>query len=231
MSEHTKEPWMAWKDGSDRILFGPSTNYTAGQCFPQEVDSCEANARRIVACVNACAGISTEDLEIITYGGETMNIYFDRINQQRDELVAADSMGDQNGLIMPTTKLNRGVLSDGTAFILGCAGETSWARMLHKWVKTLTRETLDTAMYPHQMNDGPDRNDPHGIIVLGRHGAYYKTGPVFTRLEREYHAVGSGRDFAIAAMALGHDAIEAVKLAIELDCYSGGEVLTMGILR
>lgn len=143
-------------------------------------------------------------------------------------ILAADSMGYQNGLRMPTTKLNRGVLSDGTAFILGCAGETSWSRMLHEWVKTLTLETLDTALYPHQCNDGTERNDPHGIIVLGRHGTLYKTGPVFTRLERGYHAVGSGRDFAIAAMALGHGAHEAVKLAIELDCYSGGKVQTMG---
>ena len=62
--KHTTEPWMAWKDGSDRDLFGPATNYTAGQCFhTPDIDACEANARRIVACVNACAGVTTEELE------------------------------------------------------------------------------------------------------------------------------------------------------------------------
>jgi hypothetical protein len=82
---HTKEPWMAWRDGSDRNLVGPSTNYTVAQCFhTPEVDSCEANARRIVACVNACAGMPTdvlEDKSILKASAEIM--------QQRDELLSA----------------------------------------------------------------------------------------------------------------------------------------------
>ena len=77
--EHTKVPWLAWKDGSGRDLFGPSTNYTVGQCFhTPNIDSCEANARRIVACVNSCAGVTTEELET---GGFVAGLI-----EQRDEL-------------------------------------------------------------------------------------------------------------------------------------------------
>lgn len=63
---HTKEPWEAKADPS---YYGIVSEICAmekfiaslgGVCSPDEV---EANARRIVACVNACAGITTEALE------------------------------------------------------------------------------------------------------------------------------------------------------------------------
>lgn len=141
--------------------------------------------------------------------------------------LAADSLGDQNGLRMPTTKLHRGMLADGNHFIIGCAGETSWSRMLHQWVKTLSLETVETEKYPHQVNDGPERNDPHCILVLREYGVFYKVGPMLVRLERRFHAVGSGRDYAVAAMHLGLSAKDAVKVACELDCYSGGTINIM----
>jgi len=141
--------------------------------------------------------------------------------------LAADSLGDQNGLRMPTTKLHCGVLADGVPFILGAAGETAWASMLLHWVRTLTVGTLRTEKYPHQCNDGPDRNDPHALLVVGGLGVLYKVGPMLVRLERDFHAVGSGRDYAIAAMHLGKTAEEAVSIACEFDCYSAGPVKTV----
>ena len=63
---HTKEPWEAKADPS---YYGIVSEIYAmdkfiaslgGVCSPDEV---EANARRIVACVNACAGITNEVLE------------------------------------------------------------------------------------------------------------------------------------------------------------------------
>jgi hypothetical protein len=146
------------------------------------------------------------------------------------ETLAADSLGDQNGLRITTTKLHRGVLSDGTPFIMGAAGENSWANMAHAWIKSLALGDLMHATYPNQINDGSERNDPHIILVLGKHGTYYKTGKCLTRLESKFHAIGSGRDFAIAAMHLGKNADEAVAVAINFDCYSGGEVRSMRII-
>ncbi len=63
---HTKEPWEARRDPSyygivsevyagDKFILG-----TGGVHSPSEL---EANTKRIVACVNACAGITTEALE------------------------------------------------------------------------------------------------------------------------------------------------------------------------
>jgi hypothetical protein len=63
MSGHTPEPWVA---DMDRI-YSPDpkddtwTSVVAEALGPPEIH--RPNARRIVACVNACKGISTEKLE------------------------------------------------------------------------------------------------------------------------------------------------------------------------
>lgn len=84
MSKHTKEPWrtdapsgfpgdvMAGKEMIARTTITDQSN-------------AKANARRIVACVNACDGIPTDELErkgLPLYMHETLT-------EQRDELLAA----------------------------------------------------------------------------------------------------------------------------------------------
>lgn len=63
MSEHTPEPWRTFKQGD-------STGWIVGRVdggdmfrIPAGYEDVGADARRIVACVNACAGLSTEALE------------------------------------------------------------------------------------------------------------------------------------------------------------------------
>ena len=82
MSKHTQEPWKVchWKD--DRRGFEIANRNQNRVGF----DMTEANARRIVACVNACAGVSNGELAMTT-----MSVVLARINeaeQQRDELLA-----------------------------------------------------------------------------------------------------------------------------------------------
>ncbi len=58
---------------------------------PGEQDMAEANARRIVACVNACDGIKTIDLEAMSGTGilSKANHNADVVMKQRDSLLAA----------------------------------------------------------------------------------------------------------------------------------------------
>lgn len=71
MSGHTKEPWRVTPDGHIASKgFVPIRTPFREDAFkdgPNRSDHSDelllANARRIVACVNACAGIPTEDLE------------------------------------------------------------------------------------------------------------------------------------------------------------------------
>jgi hypothetical protein len=49
----------------------------------------------------------------------------------------------------------------------------------------------------------------------------YEDHPHAIRIENRFDAMGSGRDYAIAALHLGHDARTAVKVACELDVSCG----------
>ncbi len=65
MSEHSKEPWRITSiDGWDGVGTVPDARGFADDVCKLVFNN-PANARRIVACVNACRGISTEALESI----------------------------------------------------------------------------------------------------------------------------------------------------------------------
>lgn len=68
-----------------------------------------------------------------------------------------------------------------------------------------------------------------GMVVL-QDGRCYILEDRLVPMEQEYPAaLGSGTDYAMAAMALGKTAIEAVKVACDLDVYSGGELMVVDI--
>jgi len=67
-SKHTPEPWKVEltddpEDGSDAYAVDCEDHSIALMDAPGGLALNEANARRIVACVNACEGIGTDTLE------------------------------------------------------------------------------------------------------------------------------------------------------------------------
>jgi hypothetical protein len=67
-TKHSPEPWTDLADGIDgpansHPVVDVDTHSLVARAYGDEVDEAEANARRIVACVNACAGIPTAALE------------------------------------------------------------------------------------------------------------------------------------------------------------------------
>ncbi|WP_406850092.1 hypothetical protein [Chromobacterium phragmitis] len=90
MMEHTKEPWRA--DGRYILPAGADHHTVAiasARSYGEDGTDAErdANARRIVACVNALAHISTEQLE----SGEMLHVgqALADVTRQRDQLLAA----------------------------------------------------------------------------------------------------------------------------------------------
>lgn len=77
MSAHTKEPWTS--DLVAEMIYGAN-----GQTIVYEMNSNEADARRIVACVNACAGISNEQLERVRFADDHPS--YDELKHDLDEL-------------------------------------------------------------------------------------------------------------------------------------------------
>lgn len=83
--KHTAEPWHVGMNGSsiyDQYGWGVATITDIPTRRTAEED--KANARRIVACLNACAGIPTECLE---FGPDAVAPA--SVLQQRDQLLAA----------------------------------------------------------------------------------------------------------------------------------------------
>lgn len=62
-TQHTPEPWHVGRKLAIGV-YGPDDDSVIAMCDSMgEAASDKANARRIVACVNACAGIDTAQLE------------------------------------------------------------------------------------------------------------------------------------------------------------------------
>lgn len=76
----------------------------------------------------------------------------------------------------------------------------------------------------------PKVDETFHAIVVERSGWYVlEKGLIRIPYDRQCFSVGSGRDFAMAAMMLGKSATEAVAVAIQLDPYSGGEIVTLSL--
>ena len=93
MSKHTPEPWFYHRQGFSTVYI----EARIGGGMLQEIAACgpcqdgteqqDENARRIVACVNACAGVSNGELAMTTMS--VVLARMDEAEQQRDELLAA----------------------------------------------------------------------------------------------------------------------------------------------
>ena len=98
-TKHTPEPWECDTAGQPVIINGPQREGIAQSIiaviydeqepalgtdpsFNYDEETAAANARRIVACVNACAGISDDDLADLTLHD------LGAVRKQRHELLA-----------------------------------------------------------------------------------------------------------------------------------------------
>lgn len=115
--QHTQEPWAVSHEVFDNDgvpetvitgLDGRAAIAVTIDFGPNNPGMREANARRIVACVNACAGIATHELELMTGALSILNQISHKLpekhtaaatkyRKQRDELLdALESMAHQH---------------------------------------------------------------------------------------------------------------------------------------
>lgn len=71
---------------------------------------------------------------------------------------------------------------------------------------------------------------PWGVALLAVNGRIIQVGADFAVIDRgEFGAIGSGGDFAMAAMHLGKTPEQAVDVSRELDLFSGGRTEGMTV--
>lgn len=134
--------------------------------------------------------------------------------------LAADKQATNNGLKRKVTKIRkiRGHLCFG-------AGDFDVLNHLYDWFE----QGASPANWPDIQKD----KDAYGtltIITPDNRIMRYERTPYPFEIEETFIAVGSGRDYAMAAMQLGYGAVKAVETAMALDntCGLGIDVLELG---
>jgi hypothetical protein len=69
-----------------------------------------------------------------------------------------------------------------------------------------------------------------GLVVSAKGCERMENALIPIPIKEGFHAVGSGRDFALSAMRLGRTAREAIELACEFDVFTGGPITVLDLL-
>jgi hypothetical protein len=131
----------------------------------------------------------------------------------RDGVLAADTLvvcgNVRTGYISKILKTRRGGL-------VGISGNLEGAAQFLTWVRSGRR------------GKPPATDDESGCrgIVVEPDGSvlFWDGGPALFPKRGAYFALGSGRDVALGALAMGATADAAVRAAMQIDIYTGGDV-------
>lgn len=131
--------------------------------------------------------------------------------------LAADKQSTIQGLGFTVTKIFR--VPDG---LVGFMGSASHVAALLPWFCG-DRDPMAWPQ-PHAPNESADVLH---ITAAGIQVYCGTNGPRPEKLEDRFVAMGAGRDYAMAAMFLGHDARRAVEVACALDIHCGKGIDTL----
>jgi len=110
----------------------------------------------------------------------------------------------------------------GPDFLCGADGECG--AILQWWAQVCQLDLEHVLAYGYPSYD-TERNDPSIMLADATGNIWRHLSGGFFKVSRGFHAVGSGRDYALASMLLGKTAAEAVAIAMEFDNGTGGEIV------
>jgi ATP-dependent protease HslVU (ClpYQ) peptidase subunit len=129
--------------------------------------------------------------------------------------LAIDSQFTDAGLRTVGIKARK--LSDGT--VLAFCGTAVAGYALVAWYE----QGAEREKWPHCQTD----NETSACLIVAKDGqvaAFERGAPFAIPCHEPFMAWGSGRDYALGAMAMGASAEKAVRVAIKFDTSSGGRV-------
>lgn len=136
----------------------------------------------------------------------------------KDGILAADKMAVHSDRAITVTKIFR-----WHNWLLGVSGDYVKGLEMIEWFKS--------GRVPSGLPSFQRTNDFAPLLAIGPEGILrYEDSVAPMRVEEKTFAVGSGRDYAIAAMHLGLSAVDAVRVASELcnSCGNGIDWLEVG---
>jgi 20S proteasome alpha/beta subunit len=136
--------------------------------------------------------------------------------------LAADKMVYYETSKAVTTKIYKFPVDEGH-ILVGWSGDCANGQEMLNWVKE--------GRIPEKFPICQKEAKSGALMVIEADGAIkcYFTGPFALKLEDSFHAIGSGDEFAMAALYLGYSAEVAVKTASALcpSCGNGIDTLTL----
>jgi 20S proteasome alpha/beta subunit len=133
--------------------------------------------------------------------------------------LAADKRASCNGIVRTTTKIFR--VRD---MLVGLAGDADYSRAMLQWVIAGMNEDR----FPEHQKTSADYVSVL-VITKSREILKFERTPYPIVFEDKVFAMGSGRDFALAALHLGCDARRAVEVACALDVSCGNGIDTQDL--
>lgn len=130
--------------------------------------------------------------------------------------MAADTQVNYGAMTFPSRKIFATVQG-----LVGVAGPSIQCAKFIEWVE----EGMDKNTRP-DMEEG----DEIQALLLNDEGLFFFEGDwVACRVERDYHAIGTGGEAALAAMMCGKNPREAVEVACCIDSQSGQPVTVLNL--
>lgn len=119
-------------------------------------------------------------------------------------------------MLEPIPKIYR-ITYQGLDSIAGYAGSLVYCQRVLAWIKA----GCDQDKRPEKEKD----DDEFSVVVINNNGITYFNDRFYPEsLGFRPWAIGSGRDYAIGAMAAGASAKKAVGIAASYDVFTGGEI-------
>jgi ATP-dependent protease HslVU (ClpYQ) peptidase subunit len=120
----------------------------------------------------------------------------------------------------------------GLDYYIGFAGSV---HLVERYWRTVKDEGLFDVLQLGYPDYDPDKSDISIMVCNVEGNAWYMSGSAYQKVTRfsrsrgatfPYHAIGSGRDYALATMNLGYEAMTAVQTASEFDHRTGEGMVT-----
>lgn len=137
--------------------------------------------------------------------------------------LAADKQATDNGVLHQITKIRKITKGKKKGWLIANAGSAASGSLLMDWFET----GADPRTFPYEYQK--DDKFWAALLAISPTGVVHKYEhlPIPVILEDDMYALGSGKDMAIGAMAMGADAATAVQVVCtyETDCGVGIDVV------
>jgi hypothetical protein len=137
-------------------------------------------------------------------------------------ILAADRLADNNGIKSPITKIGQ-IEVNNKKYLYGFSGVNLMCLELLEWFKA----GADPEKFTQALRE--NKGDAVLLLISEFNEIFiFEGGPYPTNFsDARRFAIGSGRDIAYGAMAMGADAYQAVKVACEIQIGCGIGINTL----